>query len=143
MRSFSFLATSSIALIQSAGASCMLLTSDGYLQHTRRSINVQVQEELASAISQNSTITSPCDSNWLNATERYMQNVQPQVQLVVRPGIEDDVAKIVSILISIAVTILISSRSKLPTNIISRSTQLVAAMLGRQVLEPLMALRLI
>lgn len=94
MPPLSFLAVSSLALIQSFTTGSTLPSS--HLQ-TRRtsSVNVQVQQEIASIICRNSTIVSPNDANWTTQTERFMQNVKPRVQLSVQPGCESDVQKIV------------------------------------------------
>ena len=58
--------------------------------------STETQQELASLLSNKATILGPAHANWADATERYMQQVQPTVCLSVRPGTEDDVAKIVS-----------------------------------------------
>lgn len=58
--------------------------------------STQTQQQLASVLSKKATILGPADADWVDATERYMQQIQPTVCLSVRPGTEDDVAKIVS-----------------------------------------------
>jgi len=123
MRPLSFLAVSSLALIQSFVEGLTLPLS----KVQRRSVNAQTQQELASVICPNSTIYGPNNANWTDETERYMQNIKPQIQLSVHPGCEDDVAKIVSMLISIANTILTPQRFNMPTITICRSMQSAVA----------------
>lgn len=101
--------------------------SEAHLQRTRRSVNAQIQQELSSVISSTSIIMEPNDADWANETERYMQSIKPRVQLSVRPGREDDVAVIVSVLTSIAHPVLTILRLDMPTNTISRSTQSAVA----------------
>lgn len=93
------LAVGGLALIESfaAGLTFSLANDHDYVPRTRRSVNTQTQRELASFICSNSTIFGPTSTDWVDETERYMQNVNPQVELSVRPGCEDDVAKIVSV----------------------------------------------
>lgn len=100
MRQLSSLAVSSLALMQSIATGLTLPSPEVQIRYMRRSVNAQTQQELASNISSNSTIIGPTDPNWAYETERYMQNVKPQVQLLVRPGRESDVEKIVCIVIS-------------------------------------------
>ncbi|KAL8731367.1 MAG: hypothetical protein Q9166_003459 [cf. Caloplaca sp. 2 TL-2023] len=95
MLSLSLFTVSSLALIQSFAVGLVLPSNEAQIQRTKRSVNVQTQQELASVIKCNSTIIGPTDPNWANATERYMQNIRPQVQLSVRPSCEGDVAEIV------------------------------------------------
>lgn len=93
-----FLALGSLSLVPLSVNGLVLQSSvAGANKHfTGRSINLQVQQGLAAVISNTSSIFTPTDAIWVDETERYMQNVQPQVQLSVRPGREEDVAKIVS-----------------------------------------------
>jgi hypothetical protein len=58
----------------------------------------QVQRELGPLLSRGSMIFGPTDNRWESATERYQTFAIPDVRLVVRPGREEDVAKIVSTL---------------------------------------------
>ncbi|KAK3936557.1 hypothetical protein QBC46DRAFT_366841 [Diplogelasinospora grovesii] len=95
MRPLSFTAVSSLALIRSFAAGLTVPSSEAQIERTRCSVSAQVHKELVSLLSSNATILGPSDANWANETERYMQNVKPQVCLSVRPGSEDDVAKIV------------------------------------------------
>ena len=128
MRPLSLIAVSSLALTQSFAAGLTLPSTETQIRRTKRSVNAQTQQELASLISRNSTIFGPTDAKWANETERYMQNVKPQIQLSVHPGCEDDVEKIVRIFISIADMILTPRRFNTVTITISRSTQSAAVM---------------
>ncbi|KAI0124765.1 hypothetical protein BJ170DRAFT_685647 [Xylariales sp. AK1849] len=101
MRSSLVLVVNSFALLRSFGACLTPQLSEADFRRSGRDVNVEIQLELASAISNTSVIISPSDASWVNETERYLLNVKPQVQLAVRPGTEEDVAKIVSILLSI------------------------------------------
>ncbi|KAI1209139.1 uncharacterized protein F4807DRAFT_467786 [Annulohypoxylon truncatum] len=58
-------------------------------------VSSQVQQELGSLLSNNTTIIVPSDSDWANVTERYNTIVHPHVKLVIQPGEESDVPKIV------------------------------------------------
>lgn len=60
----------------------------------------EVIEQLGPLLSNNSIITSPNDVKFANETERYNTIVQPKIQLVVQPGQESDISKIVSTLVS-------------------------------------------
>lgn len=62
----------------------------------KRSLQPAVLQELASLLSDNATIITPSDDSWVYETERYMQAVQPSVQLSVQVGNEDDVSVVVS-----------------------------------------------
>ncbi|KAK3178716.1 hypothetical protein OEA41_000853 [Lepraria neglecta] len=75
MRPLSFLAVSSLALIQSFAAGLTLPSSEAQIRRTRRSVNAQTQQELASVISSNSTIFGPTDANWANETESNNHNI--------------------------------------------------------------------
>ena len=97
MWSLSILAVSTLALVQSFAAGLVLPSDETQYRQTNRSVNAQTQQELASVLKCNTTIIGPSDPGWANATERYMQNIQPRVQLSVRPSCEQDVARIVSI----------------------------------------------
>lgn len=99
MWSFSFITVSSLALLQLFATGLVLPSNEAQYQHTNRSVNAQTQQELASIISRKSVIIGPTDADWINATERYMQNIKPRIQLSVRPGLEKDVPKIVSIVL--------------------------------------------
>ena len=127
MRPLSFSTVSGLALIQSFAASLTLPSSESQIRYTKRSVNAQTQQELASVVSSNSTIFGPTSANWTNETERYMQNIKPQIQLSVRPGCEDDVKKIVSIFLLIATSILTPRRSNIVVIIISHSSQSAVA----------------
>jgi len=94
MQRFSFLVACGLAIIRPLTAQ-FLDTRDAL-------IPLQVQRELSLLLSHNSTIIGPSDADWANETERYNDVVQPHVQLVVQPGLESDIPKIVSILTSSA-----------------------------------------
>ncbi|KAI9705766.1 MAG: hypothetical protein M1820_005014 [Bogoriella megaspora] len=95
MRSYSFISVFFLALIHSFAIGLIVPLSESEVGRMKRSLNTQTQEELASLICSNSTIVEPTDAKYITETERYMQNINPQVQLSVRPGCEGDVAKIV------------------------------------------------
>lgn len=99
MWSLSLLTVSGLALIQPFALGLVLPSNEAQIKRTKRSVNAQTQQELASIIKCNTTIIGPADPNWANATERYMQNIRPRVQLSVRPTCEGDVARIVSVLL--------------------------------------------
>ncbi|KAL9639613.1 MAG: hypothetical protein Q9204_001023 [Flavoplaca sp. TL-2023a] len=79
------LAASSLAFIQLFATGFTLPSSDVQIQQAS-SANLQIEQEIASIICQNSTIVSPNDTSWAIQIERFMQNVQPQIQLSVQPG---------------------------------------------------------
>ncbi|VBB79782.1 Putative dehydrogenase [Podospora comata] len=54
-----------------------------------------VQQGLGPLLSKNASIFGPDDSRWPEATERYQDFAVPQVQVVVQPGVEDDIPTIV------------------------------------------------
>lgn len=63
---------------------------------TRRSLSVlQVQQELGTLVSFNTTIFGPGDVRFANATERYSTHAVPDIEVVVVPATEDDVSTIV------------------------------------------------
>lgn len=55
----------------------------------------EVAKELGPQLSRNATIITSSDSQWANATERWSAFVSPHFRLVVEPGVESDVAKVV------------------------------------------------
>lgn len=55
----------------------------------------KIQLDLSSVLSNTSSIIRPDDVQWLNTTERYQTYVTPHVLIVVRPGTEADISKIV------------------------------------------------
>ncbi|TGJ78772.1 hypothetical protein E0Z10_g9992 [Xylaria hypoxylon] len=95
MRSRLYFILGSLALLQTFTSGSKIPSFAAQIRDMRHSENAHTKIELASLISRNSSIFSPLDAEWKNETERYMQNINPQVQLSVRPGLEDDVAKIV------------------------------------------------
>ena len=70
-------------------------TQDGITNVAIR--QVDVVQELGPQLSNNATIYTASDSRWVNATARWSSFRQPTFVVVVEPGIEVDVAKIVSI----------------------------------------------
>jgi hypothetical protein len=65
---------------------------------TRRELSiVQFQQELGSTLSANATIIGPEDPIFSNLTHRWNTVAPPEIELVVQPGAESDVSKIVSI----------------------------------------------
>jgi hypothetical protein len=67
-----------------------------YLQRapfTRRDLNVtSVETELGALLSPNATILGPGDPSFANTTVRYSTYAVPDIEVVVVPGIESDVA---------------------------------------------------
>lgn len=116
MWSLSLLAVSTLALVQSFAVGLVLPSDEAQYRQTNRSVNAQTQQELASVLKCNTTIIGPSDPGWADATERYMQNIQPRVQLSVRPSCEQDVARIVSIVL-ISITDIISTPHRCDTPI--------------------------
>ncbi|KAI9154971.1 FAD-linked oxidoreductase virI [Paramyrothecium foliicola] len=63
---------------------------------TRRDISVTVvQRELGKVLSKKATIFGPTSPDWAEATERWNTYAMPDIEIVVRPGLESDVSKIV------------------------------------------------
>lgn len=71
-----------------------LVLAGGYYY---KSLALSPRHELESLLSNTSSIFGRSDPRWENATERYQDYAPPQVQLVVQPGVESDIPKIVSI----------------------------------------------
>ncbi|ETS86666.1 hypothetical protein PFICI_00494 [Pestalotiopsis fici W106-1] len=96
MTRFSALVACGLALFQPLALASALLPRDGYQYYTRHNLTVQqVQSELGPLLSQNASIFGPNDTRWENATERYQMYAVPDIKMVVRPGMEDDVAIVV------------------------------------------------
>lgn len=124
----SLLAVSALALVQSFAFGLVLPSDEAQIRRSKRSVNAQTQQEIASVMKCNTTIVGPSDPGWANATERYMQNIRPQVQLSVRPSCEQDVARIVSIIMdSRVLSILTPRRCDTPIVTILHSMQSVVA----------------
>ena len=63
---------------------------------TRRDLtSTQVQQELGGQISNATLIFGPDDSQFNNITSRWTESSKPHIEVVVEPGSESDVAKIV------------------------------------------------
>ena len=63
---------------------------------TRRNLtSTQVQRELGGQVSNATLIFGPDDSRFNNVTSRWTDFSKPHIQVVIEPGIETDVAKIV------------------------------------------------
>ncbi|GJC88562.1 FAD-linked oxidoreductase chyH [Colletotrichum liriopes] len=63
---------------------------------TRRDLNsTQIQHELGGQVSNTTLIFGPDDDRFYNATSRWSDFSRPNVQVVIEPGSESDVAKIV------------------------------------------------
>lgn len=64
---------------------------------TPRSVSLdRIASELGPQLSNSSSIFGSQDPRWTDATERFQALVRPNIQLVVQPGEERDVATIVS-----------------------------------------------
>lgn len=128
MLSLSVLAVSGLALVQSFAVGLVLPSNEAQILRTKRSVNAQTQQELASVLKCNTTIFGPSDPGFANATERYMQNIQPRILLSVRPSCEPDVARTVSfVLVPITGEILTYRRCNTPITTTSRFMQSVGA----------------
>ncbi|RYP55563.1 hypothetical protein DL769_010120 [Monosporascus sp. CRB-8-3] len=101
MNSFSRLVACCLALLQTtvAGAALPATHVPRYFQHapfTRRDLSVpKVQAELGALLSRGSTIFGPSSPAWEEATERWNTYAPPDIEIVVQPGRESDVSKIV------------------------------------------------
>ncbi|KAI1499778.1 hypothetical protein F5X99DRAFT_410695 [Biscogniauxia marginata] len=94
-RFFNF-AASSLILLQSLVAASPLACLNGICPYTRTNLTVDiVAQELGPQLSNTSNIFGPSDSRWADATARYQDYNKPNIQLVVEPGREEDIPKIV------------------------------------------------
>lgn len=63
---------------------------------TRRDLSVQkVEQELSVILSNGTTMYGPQDTKWEDLIERYNTFALPDIQIVVQPGQESDISKIV------------------------------------------------
>lgn len=63
---------------------------------TRRDLtSTQVQQELGGQVSNTTSIFGPDDSRYPEITSRWTDFSKPQIQVVIEPGTESDVAAIV------------------------------------------------
>lgn len=98
MAPLSRVAVCGVALLQPLVAACEIQFPDTQHAFTPRALMpVQAELELGPLLSNTSTIFGPTDPRWLNATERYQNYARPHVQLVVQPGHESDIQKIVRV----------------------------------------------
>lgn len=80
-------------LLASPLAPCL----NGICGFSRRDLPIsQIVAELGPLLSAPSSIFGADDSRWTNATIRFQGLVRPDIQLVIQPGQESDVATIVS-----------------------------------------------
>ncbi|KAH6848033.1 hypothetical protein B0I37DRAFT_376488 [Chaetomium sp. MPI-CAGE-AT-0009] len=91
----SYISLCGLALVSGFVASTTIPISEVNKQQEGCVASTETQQQLASLLSNKATILGPTHADWADATERYMQQIQPTVCLSVRPGVEDDVAKIV------------------------------------------------
>jgi hypothetical protein len=64
---------------------------------TRRELSpTRVQQELGTTLSINTTIFGPENPAFANVTHRWNTVAPPEIELVVQPGAESDISKIVS-----------------------------------------------
>lgn len=93
---FSTVLARSVAFLQTVAA---LPTVSNYLESSSAaSYNIssaQVQRDLGSVLSHSTTIFSPDDPRFDNATRRWSTFAVPQVQVVIEPGEESDISEIV------------------------------------------------
>ena len=92
MKSFSSLLCS-LAIFQTLASSTAI---PSYFQPTPILSSAQVQRELGNSLSKTTTIFGPDDGRFVNATERWDVVAIPRVQVVIQPGQESDISKIVS-----------------------------------------------
>ncbi|KAL4965791.1 FAD-binding oxidoreductase [Aspergillus stella-maris] len=86
-----------LAFIQAVAAVPVVPSYFRALQTTPVDIKSEtVQVELGSSLSNTTTIFGPDSRNFANATKRWDTYAMPQVQVVVEPGEESDVSKIVN-----------------------------------------------
>ncbi|PGH14341.1 hypothetical protein AJ80_05931 [Polytolypa hystricis UAMH7299] len=96
MKAFLRLFTCGIALIQTLVAGTVLLHDLQDAPITRRDLSVpKVRRELGRFLSHSSTIFGPRDPGWDEAIGRYNGFAMPDIEIVVRPGEERDIPKIV------------------------------------------------
>lgn len=101
MNMFSRRVSCCLALFQTivAGAALSGTAVPRYFQHvpfTRRDLSVpDVQRELGQLLSNTSIIFGPSSPDWDEATERWNTNAMPDIEIVVEPGRESDISKIV------------------------------------------------
>ncbi|KAH8653816.1 hypothetical protein BX600DRAFT_553459 [Xylariales sp. PMI_506] len=87
----------SLRLIIALGSAILCQPLAASILDVRSTITpAQVQRELGPLLATNATIYTPNSPEWSNETERYNTIVQPHFQLVVRPGLESDIPKIVN-----------------------------------------------
>lgn len=93
----SFLAASIFAVLRAAApAAAVTSCPDGLCLTTRATITpAQIGKELGPQLSKKAQIFGPSDARWENATERFQTFMPPTIQVVVEPGVEDDIPKIV------------------------------------------------
>ncbi|KAI0467422.1 hypothetical protein F4859DRAFT_525339 [Xylaria cf. heliscus] len=93
MKSFAPLSSLALALLPVIAAS---ESTPRYFQRapfTRRDLDVtSVETELGALLSPNASIFGPTDPRFANTTERYTNYAVPDVEIVVVPGTENDVA---------------------------------------------------
>ncbi|KAI1821333.1 hypothetical protein F4861DRAFT_533018 [Xylaria intraflava] len=95
MRAFSFHFIGGRTALRLLVTALLLQPSASHARNLNRNVSTSQLRELSSVLSSNASVILPTSPDWANATERYMQNVQPRIKASVRPGTEDDVAKIV------------------------------------------------
>jgi hypothetical protein len=109
MTRFSSLAACALALMQPLVSAVPIACLNGICPVTRRDLSPHtVASELGPLLSNSSAIFGPNDTRWQDATHRYQAYSPPDIQLVVEPGSEDDIPKIVSLHQHLAVSQLTS-----------------------------------
>ena len=98
MTRFSGFAAFGLLLFQSLVTASPQPCLDGLCSVTRLNItSQQVARELGPLLSHNSSIFGPDDPRFANTTARYQAYQPPTIKMVVQPGCEADIPKIVSI----------------------------------------------
>ncbi|KAI0104017.1 hypothetical protein GGR51DRAFT_561393 [Nemania sp. FL0031] len=97
MARLSYLVSSCLVLLQSfASTTAIPYPYNLAPRVTRHNLtSEQARSELGPQLSKQATIFGPRDSRFANTTERYQTFSPPNIQVVVQPGAESDVAKII------------------------------------------------
>ncbi|KAI2639150.1 FAD-binding domain-containing protein [Hypomontagnella submonticulosa] len=78
---------------------------------TRRDLSVQkVEQELSVILSNGTTMYGPQDTKWEDLIERYNTFALPDIQIVVQPGQESDISKIVKYCNDNSINFLVKNR---------------------------------
>ena len=99
MKSFALLSSSVLALLPALVAGEDTPRYFRRAPFTRRDLDVtKVEKELGALLSSGASIFGPTDPRFANSTERYTNGAVPDIEVVVVPGTEDDVAVTVRVM---------------------------------------------